>query len=103
MTGKRKGEILEASSFEQNMRVLFRTFSAHGMLYDYKKDFNSNGEFHGAVMEKWNLQKKKETKFATYQNRAKVDFEADAKIREAHRGNIIDPYQAIKTKKIICG
>ena len=99
LSGKRKGDILESSSFEQNMRVLFRTFTQHGMQYDFRRDFNDNGEFHGAVMAKWSEQKKVEPKFATHQFRAKVDFEADNKIREAQRSHIISPFQDLKDKE----
>ena len=57
LTGKRKGQVMESSSFEQNMRVLFRTFAQHGLQYDFRKHFNDNGEFHGAIMATWDIQK----------------------------------------------
>ena len=79
----RKGEILESSSFEQNMRVLFHSFGQKGLQYDLKKRFNDDGEFHGAIMAKWKEQKEVEPKFATHQFHAQVDFEANNKIQDS--------------------
>ena len=68
------------------------------MLYDYERDFNNNGEFHGAIMVKWNVQNKIDPKFATDQFRAKVDFEADKKICKTQRCSIISPFPIVNNK-----
>ena len=49
-------------------------------------------------MATWDLQKRVEPKFATYQFRAQVDFEADNKIREAQRSHLISLFQDVKDK-----
>ena len=103
LKGPRKGQILDSNTFAQRMKELFIVFGRQGIKYDYKKDFNSNGEFHGVVLSIWVNQKKEEPSFGTYANRAEMDEEADKKLRECASKGIINPFQIVTAKDAYLG
>ena len=98
LRGKRKGEILDSNSYTQMMKNLFIVFHKKRINYDYKKDVNANGEFHGVCLSVWKQGKDEDPKFGTLQNRAEMDEEADKKIaRHKKKGSLI----CFKQSKIV--
>ena len=93
---QKKDEILDSNSFTQMMRQLFIVFHNKRILYDYKKDVNANGEFHGVCLSMWKHGKTEDSKFGTFENRAEMDEEVDRNIRDAQEEGIIDPFQEVK-------
>ena len=80
------------------MKELFVVFSRKDILFDFRKDFNMNGEFHGVTLGMWKRAKQDDPKFGTYQNRAAIDYDADLKIRECQANKTIDPFQEVNDK-----
>ena len=90
LSGERKGLILQTDVFNFCMKLVSYDFEKKGILYNYKKDFNEEGQFHGAAITLWEEQRKKEPKFGTRSgaNRAPDDFLA--KVCTALKDGVID-------------
>ena len=51
---KEKGQMYEPTSFCKMTTNLFVVFTRKGVKFDWKKDFNGKGEFHGQMKSKFN-------------------------------------------------
>ena len=47
------------------MKQLFILFKKRGIQYNYKTDFNNDGEFHGVTLAMWEKAKEGDDKFGT--------------------------------------
>jgi len=76
LSGEQNRLIFQTNVFNFYMKLASCDFDKKGMLYDHKKDFNDEGQFHGAAITLWEEQQKKEPKFGCRSgaNRAPDDF-----------------------------
>jgi hypothetical protein len=93
LSGPNKGQALSPISFTKYMSIIFNEFRVkRDMAYDFKKDFNDKGQFHGVMITNWNKIRQNDPKFGTKQHQAQFDWEADSKIREAIKKGDLKPY-----------
>lgn len=57
---------MESTSFDQNMKVLFWSFNKNGFQYNFRRDYNEDGEFHGVTLGMWDVARTTVSKFGTY-------------------------------------
>ena len=94
LNGKAKGTPLAPVSFTKYMGYIFHEFRKfHGLQYDFKKDFDGKGQFHGMIVQHWNKCRQIDPTFGTKNHKAKFDWEADEKIRAALKDGRLQPFQ----------
>jgi hypothetical protein len=91
--GENKGKPYQPGSFDKMMQHISYDWKAKGIGYNYKLDFNSEGEFHGVVIEHWNRIRKKDPKFGTCPNRARAPADILEIVIESIRSGTIKPYE----------
>ena len=89
---KEVGKMYEPASFCKMMSNLFVVFERKGIKFDWKRDFNGKGEFHGQMKSKWILCKKKDPTFGTQQRKAQFDIDIDRKCRQKIVEGVIKLY-----------
>ena len=90
---KKDGTIYEISSWNFFLKLLFSEFKRRGILYDYKKDFNSTGDFHSVLMDDLKTGSKNIEAYGTLKNKANFDDDGDNKIRNAIMEKKLNPFQ----------
>jgi len=88
--GANKDKPLQPNSFEKEIQKLFYIFKEKGIQYNYKKDFNSRGGFHGVVIQKWTNIRKNDALFGTNSKKTQPDMKYLDKIVEALRNGTIN-------------
>ena len=104
---KKDGNIYEISTWSTFLKLLFAQFRVHGIMYDYKTDFNSTGEFHSELMDELKAGSKTIEDYGTNKKKAKFDDDGDNKIRNAIMEKKLNPlenyYDMVKIMVFICG
>jgi hypothetical protein len=90
---KEAGDPYQPSAWNKMMQQLFLVFRQKGMKFDFKKDFNGKGEFHGQMKTKWAKIRLTDPTFGTQSRKAKFDIEVDRKFRQSIKDGIIKPYE----------
>ncbi|CAB9521406.1 unknown protein (Partial), partial [Seminavis robusta] len=67
-----KGDPFQPNSTEQFFRGAFAVLKRKGIQFDFDKDFNSPGEFHGVMKEHWASIRKVDKTFATNKERKRI-------------------------------
>jgi len=88
--GPNKDKPLQPNSFEKEIQKLFYVFLGKGIQYNYKKDFNSRGGFHGVIIQKWTNIRKTDALFGTNAKKTQPDMQYLDKIVESIRSGVID-------------
>jgi len=65
-------------------------FDKKGMLCNYKKDFNGEGQFHGAAIALWEEQRKKEPKFGCRSGAKRAPDDFVARVCAALKDKVTD-------------
>jgi len=78
----KRGAPHEPVTFEKYMKDVFSQYRDMGIRYEFKKDFNEKGEFHGVLIDLWNKWKKDHDKFATGDQQAHIDSGAHEMLLE---------------------
>lgn len=94
-SGKKEeiGKPLQPNTFNQYMKLLFYLFKAKGIQFEYDKDFNRPGEFHGVLIDQWNAIRAKDPTFGTCKNRARVDPDFVRIFIKAIEDGTLKPYE----------
>jgi hypothetical protein len=58
LTGQTKGQELVPKTFLDYIKQIFYQFADYNIQYNYKEDFNKDGQFHGPMIQKWEKQRK---------------------------------------------
>ena len=72
LKGAKKGKPYQPSTFDKMMQSIGYDWLAKGIKFNYKEDFNDQGEFHGVVKDFWKRHQKKDPTFGTCPNRARA-------------------------------
>ena len=92
-SGTNKGEALAPRSFNKMMQQLSYVFQSKGIRYEYNKDFNDTGEFHGVIKKKWQEIRKERPTFGTGEQKARVEHTLFRKFIQAIRDKETRPYE----------
>ena len=84
-TAKEIGKVYQPSTFVQYIKQLFTKFKEKDIKYNYKTDFNGEGEFHAVVKRLWDNEMKKDPKFGTGVKTSTFDYDGDKKLLAAYR------------------
>lgn len=69
----------------QYIKQLFTKFHEKDTKYNFKTDFNGEGEFHAVVKRLWDNEMKKDPKFGTGVKTSTFDYDGDEKLLAAYR------------------
>ena len=73
------GKPLQPSSFEQYIKEVFIELRKEGILYNHKRDFNGDTEFHGVCKSVWEANQKVDPAYGTGAGKAEMGKEGDLK------------------------
>ena len=89
-SAERRGLPLQPNSFVQHMKLLFYVLNSKGIKFDFVKDFNKKGEFHGLVITVWEKARSIDSSFGTKPNEAQFMEDSDKRVMEALREGVFD-------------
>ena len=98
---KRTGETLDSNTMKQYLKTLFGKFKNECIEYNFKTDFNKDGEFHGILNDSWKAASKHNRLFGTGSKQSQFDWEGDAKIRDAITSGWLNPYTSLDNLQMI--
>ena len=89
-SGTNKGKPLQPCSFNTMMKQLSYVWKDKGIEFNFAKDFNHAGGFHGVLIKRWNEIRKADPSYGTHPNKSKPDMQYTKKLVEAISNGAID-------------
>jgi len=89
-SGTNKGKPLQPCSFNTMMKQLSYVWKDKGIEFNFAKDFNHAGGFHGVLIKRWNEIRKADPLYGTHPNKSKADMQYTKKLVEAIGNGTID-------------
>jgi hypothetical protein len=102
-----KGNDYQPDSWCKYMQQLFIVFRKNGLLFDWKRDFNEKGEFHGQMKTRWAKLRAIDPTFGTMKNKAQFDIDIDRKfwlaIKEKRLKSFENPIDCTQSVGFVLG
>ena len=92
LSGANKGKPLLPKSFCRYMGLIFAEFRKKGFEYDFRRDFDEKGDFHGVMIKRWETIRKQDPTYGVPKPHSDIDWELDRKVREAVNDGRLKPW-----------